>query len=231
MATQAWARPPVEVLPPTPCLTGALCAVSSPIMFVGIRVSIVLTLAVAMSSACLGPRRDDYVSTRRIVLSEPARQSDALWEAIQETLRRGRFRLDRVDRHTGVVTTMPETSQQFFEFWRHDVDTRQDLWESTLNLIRRRVRVSLASADDGRSAELDVAVFKERLSSPDRQFNSTGSALRFFGEKLPSTTGAAKVTAADDRWLELGRDPAMEDYLLRSILERAGTPVDAAPGS
>ncbi len=214
-----------------PCLTGALCAVSSPIMSVGIRVSIVLTLAVAMSSACLGPRRDDYVSTRRIALSEPARQSDALWEAIQETLRRGRFRLDRVDRHTGVVTTMPETSQQFFEFWRHDVDTREDLWESTLNLIRRRVRVNMVRADDGRSAELDVAVFRERLSSPDRQFNSTGSAFRFFGERLPSTTGAAKVTAADDRWLELGRDPAMEDYLLRSILERAGTPVDAAPGS
>lgn len=199
-------------------------------MFVGIRFSMVVLLAAAMSSGCLGPRRDDYVSTRWIALSEPARQSDALWEAIQETLRRGRFRLDRVDRHTGVVTTMPETSQQFFEFWRHDVDTREDLWESTLNLIRRRVRVSLNRADDARSAELNVVVFKERLSSPDRQFNSTGAAFRFFGERLPSTTGAAKVTADDDRWLELGRDPAMEDYLLRSILERAGMPVDAVPG-
>ena len=188
-----------------------------------------MVLALAMSSGCLGPRRDDYVSMRRIALSEPARQSDALWEAIQETLRRGRFRLDRVDRHKGVVTTMPETSQQFFEFWRHDVDTREDLWESTLNLIRRRVRVNMVNADDGRSAELDVAVFKERLSSPDRQFNSTGSAFRFFGERLPSTTGAAKVTAADDRWLKLGRDSAMEDYLLRSILDRAGMPVDAPP--
>ena len=197
-------------------------------MSVRIRVATVLTLFVAMSSACLGPRRDDYVSSRRVILSQMPDQWDVLWDATQETLRRGRFRLDRVDRHAGVVTTMPETSQQFFEFWRHDVDTREDLWESTLNLIRRRVHVSLDRAGDGQTAQLGVAVYKERLSSPDRQFNSTGSAFRFFGERLPSTTGAAKVTVADDRWLELGRDPAMEDYLLRSILERAGTPVDAA---
>lgn len=163
-------------------------------------------------------------------MAESSDQSEALWEAIQETLRRGRFRLDQVDRHAGLVTTMPETSQQFFEFWRHDVDTKEDLWESTLNLIRRRVHVNLARAEDGRSGELGVTVYKERFSSPDRQFNSTGAAYQLFGDRLPSTTGQEKVTSADDQWLELGRDPAMEDYLLRAILERAGMPVDAVPG-
>lgn len=199
-------------------------------MFGGIRITITLALLALVSSGCLEPRRLDYVSSRPVATVEASNESDALWEAIQETLRRGRFRLDRVDRHAGIVTTMPETSQQFFEFWRHDVNSREDLWESTLNLIRRRVHVNLVRSEDGQSRELGVAVYKERFSSPDRQFNSTGAAYQLFGERLPSTTGQEKVTSADDRWLELGRDPAMEDYLLRAIFERAGMPVDAAPG-
>lgn len=211
-------------------LTGVARAVSSRFMFGGIRITIALTLLAVVSPGCLKTRRIDYVSTRQIALSGPSNQSEVLWEAIQETLRRGRFRLDRVDRHAGIITTMPETSRQFFEVWRHDVDTREDLWESTLNLIRRRVHVNVDREEDGRSTGLSVAVYKERFSSPDRQFNSTGAAYQFFGDRLPSTTGQAKVTSADDRWLELGRDPAMEDYLLRAILERAGMPVDPAPG-
>ena len=69
--------------------------------------------------------------------------------------------------------------------------------------------------------QLEVAVHKQRFSSPDRQFNSTGAAYQYFGDSLPATTGEPRVTAADDRWLDLGRDPAMEDRLLQAILERA----------
>lgn len=221
---------PIERLCNRGALTPSASGVLSQFMFGGIRTTWALTLLAVMSSGCLGPRRDDYVSLRQVALADASSETDALWEAIQETLRRGRFRLDRVDRHAGVVTTMPETSQQFFEFWRHDVDSREDLWESTLNLIRRRVHVNLVRSEDGQSGELGVVVYKERFSSPDRQFNSSGAAYQFFGDRLPSTTGLEKVTSADDRWLELGRDPAMEDYLLREILERAGMPVDPAPG-
>ena len=117
---------------------------------------------------------------------------------------------------------MPETSQHFFEFWRHDVETRRDSWEASLNPIRRWVEVTVARGNDETWAGLSVVVHKERLSSPDRQFNSTGAAYQYFGDNLPSTTGLARVTAEDDRWLDLGRDPAMEDYLLRIILGGAG---------
>ena len=73
-----------------------------------------------------------------------------------------------------------------------------------------------------------MVVHKERLSSLDRQFNSTGAAYQYFGESLPSTTGQSKVTAKDDRWIDCGRDPAMEDYLLRRILTRSPAPVASA---
>ena len=181
---------------------------------------ILILLSSTPLSGCLASRRGDYVSDRRIALVKDSVQADQFWEAVQETLRRERFQLDRVDRRAGVITTMPEMSQHFFEFWRHDVDTRADFWEATVNPIRRWAEVTVSPAADEAWARLAVVVHKERLSSPDRQFNSTGAAYQYFGDSLPSTTGLVRVTAEHDRWLDLGQDPAMEDYLLRKILKR-----------
>ena len=192
----------------------------------------VLLMTSALATlGCSSPRRGEYQSSRGVSVAEPSEQADQLWVAVQETLRRGRFQLDRVDRRAGVITTMPESSQHFFEFWRHDVDTPRDAWEATMNPMRRWVEVSLARADDGMWTQLAVVVHKERLSSPDRQFNSSGAAYQYFGESLPSTTGLSRVTAKDDHWLDCGRDPAMEDYLLRAILKRCSGGVDSSTES
>lgn len=187
------------------------------------RIHLLLVIPlVGLTAGCLGPKRSDYVSTREISLADPSDEADQFWDAIQETLRRYRFQLDRVDRRAGVITTMPVASQHFLEFWRHDVDTRDDLWEATLNPMRRWVELSVARGSDNAWQQLSIVVHKERLSSPDRQFNSTGAAYQYFGDSLPSTTGLIRVTAEHDQWLDQGRDPAMEDRLLRDILKRAG---------
>lgn len=188
---------------------------------------IILVLACAVSG-CLGPRRSDYNTAQAMGVADSSEEADRAWEAVQETLRRRGFRLDRVDRGAGIVTTFPVMSQHFFEVWRHDVNTAPDFWESSLNPMRRWVEVRVARGDDETWREIAVNVHKERLSSPDRQFNSTGAAFQYFGDTLPSTTGKPRVTAEDDRWLDRGRDPAMEEYLLRAILGRAG--VSTPPG-
>ena len=198
------------------------------------HVSVLAGLALGLTG-CLGPQKAEYQSVQPLAVSEPSAEADRIWEAIAETLRQHRFPLDRVDRRAGVVTTMPVVSQHLLEFWRHDVDTRADLWESTLNPIRRWVEVSVGPGEDRSWQQLAVVVHKERLSSPDRQFNSTGAAYQYFGDSLPSTTGPARVTAEHDVWLDEGRDPAMEERLLRMILglvrpaPAGGTPVSSAP--
>lgn len=188
-----------------------------------------LVISVCGSVGCFSPRRGEYQSSHPVSVTEPSEQADQLWEAVQETLRRGRFQLDRVDRPAGVITTMPEASQHYFEFWRHDVETSRDAWEATLNPMRRWVEVSLTKADQGPWTQLAVVVHKERLSSPDRQFNSSGAAYQYFGESLPSTTGTSRVSGKDDRWLDCGRDPAMEDYLLRRILASCPSQFESPP--
>ncbi len=185
---------------------------------------LLLILLVANAAGCLGPRRDDYQSAKPIALADPSPEADRVWQAIQQTLRRNRFRLDRVDRRAGVITTFPVTSQQFFEFWRHDVDTNADLWEATLNPIRRRVEVSVTRDEDNAWRELAVAVHKERLSSRDQYLLSPEATYQYFGDSLPSRTAQPRVPAESIQWLGLGRDPAMEEYLLNAILERVEEP-------
>ncbi len=184
-----------------------------------------LVSSVGSYTGCSSPRRDEFQSNRFVSVVEPSEQADQLWEAVQETLRRGRFQLDRVDRQAGVITTFPVGSQHYFEFWRHDVDTAYDAWEATLNPMRRWVEVSLTRESDGPWTQLAVVVHKERLSAPDRQFNNTGAAYQFFSSSLPTTTGSSRVAAAKDQWHDCGRDPAMEDFLIRKILKRC--PVSA----
>lgn len=189
-----------------------------------------LSWALLASAGCLGPQRSDYLSTLPVSIDARSEAADGLWTTIQETLRHHRFQLDRVDRGAGVVTTMHATSQNLFEFWRHDVDTREDLWESTLNPIRRRVEVRL-DRDDAGWSRVSVAVYKQRFSSPDRQFNSTGALYQYFGDRLPSTTGQIRVTEKDETWYDVGRDPAMEEYFLRRILDSAMDPAESeSPG-
>lgn len=185
-----------------------------------VRLLVVLSHTV-LAVGCLGPRRDEYQTTQPLTIANRSAEADRLWEAIKETLREHRFRLDRVDRRAGVITTLPTASQHFFEFWRHDVDNRPDFWEATLNPLRRWVSVTVTRGVDGAWTRLAVAVHKERLSSPDRQFNNTGAAYQYFGDSLPSTAGLVRVTAEHDAWIDEGRDPAMEEYLLGKLLERA----------
>lgn len=171
---------------------------------------------------CMPANRGAYISTQPIDLAARSPEADQLWSAVNETLRRHRFQLDRVDRRSGVITTIPMTSGHIMEFWRHDVDTWHDLWESTLNPLRRKVDIKFERDENGNWSTVAIVVHKERLSSPDRQFNSTGAAYQYFGNSLPSTTGQINLSNEDDRWIDEGTDPAMENYLLRKIFDMAG---------
>lgn len=184
-------------------------------------------------SGCLADQsaREDYVSTRALHVAHRSADSDNLWNTTKQVLRDNGFRLDRVDRHAGIITTMPATSRQFFEFWRKDVCTRADAWEATLNPIRRWIEVRFTPDENHAWREAAVVVHKERFSSYDRQFNSTGASYQVFGTQLPSTTGARDHTPEHDRWLDLGRDRAMEDHLLRQIVEQACVKTENNPSA
>ncbi|MCC7293663.1 MAG: hypothetical protein IT449_16520 [Phycisphaerales bacterium] len=179
---------------------------------------------------CHQPAAPVSPTTVRVELPT-AEDYDRLWSAARESLREDGYLAELVDRSQGRLSTRAVGSQHFFEFWRHDVETRYDWAEATLAPIRRRVDLTLPQPEESvTSTQLTLSVIKERLASPDRQFNESGALFQFFGYVLPSTTGQAQIRPEDDRWVEIGRDAAMEAYLLRRILARAAVSPVAPQG-
>jgi Holliday junction resolvase-like predicted endonuclease len=183
-------------------------------------------VAAAILSGCTVPPRDGAMTQHRIAAVDDD-QRDWLWESAQEVLRRHQFRLDRVDRRAGVITTAPQTSQHAFEFWRKDVATAHDYLEATMRTVRRSVEVQVNREDEqiaheGGAATVTVIVRRETIASPERQFNSSIVAIRMFGNELPRADTGERITDEDTYWIDAGRDLAMERYLLERITRRAG---------
>jgi hypothetical protein len=187
-------------------------------------------LLLATLAGCRSAPREAFISVARVPIDLTQPAADDVWEGMKDVLRRDLFTLDRVDRHGGVITTRPEISRQLFEFWRRDARSLYEKLKSGINPLRRYVVVRATPDEDlPGTTLLEVAVYKQRLTSPDRQFNSSGAAYQFFDPDLPSTTGAPSVGLADERWIDLGRDPDLEDYYLRQFLALAAAGASAPP--
>jgi len=62
-----------------------------------------------------------------------------------------------------------------------------------------------------------VEVDKERYSAPDRQLLSTSSALNVYSARMPTTSGRFLRRGAGVTWIPAGRDPLLEEFLLRKL--------------
>jgi hypothetical protein len=182
-------------------------------------------------AGCAAPQRHGPAVTRSFD-NLSAEQRDTLWDAAQVVLREHHFRLDRVDRRAGLISTTPQTSQHAFEFWRKDTDTAHDFLEASLRTVRRSVEVAVSPAEvnagedeavaDAADAMVTVTVRREYFCTPERQFNSSIAALRMFGNELPRADTGERIIPTDTYWIDAGRDLALERYLLGEILRRGG---------
>lgn len=183
-----------------------------------IKTAILLTVAAIVTGCTAPPRGGDPV--QQSFQAADAVQRDRIWTVSADVLRDHGFRIDRFDRRAGIITTRPQTSQQFFEFWRKDVNTPYDWMEASFRTIRRHVEVETRLDESGDEAPVTVTVYRETFATPERQFNNSIAAFRMFGDDLPSEESGERVSRADDYWIPDGRDPAMESYFLDQIAKR-----------
>jgi hypothetical protein len=171
----------------------------------------------AFVGACTRPMQPD--SPTAVVISDP--DLDLLWDASLSVLTRLDFVPERQDRAIGIIETLPTVSQQFWEWWRRDVHDDYSRLQADLQTIHRKVTVRFRRTTDENRWEVDVQVDVYRLQSPDRQLTSSAAALHYFTDTLPTTEGL-RPEPRGTTWREsLGRDAALERYLLRRILRMA----------
>lgn len=79
----------------------------------------------------------------------PDENFNAVWDAAVETLWEYRFEIDRNDRRAGVLTTFPLVGRHWFEFWRKDAATNNDIAEGTLQTMYRQATVTVRAYRPG----------------------------------------------------------------------------------
>lgn len=173
-------------------------------------------------SGGLGCQRpaDPVHQTAALVTISDAQEFDRLWDNTVDVLRRYHFIPDRQDRSAGVLTTHPVTSAHWFEIWRQDVTTKYAFAESNLANVRRSAEISFDATEVQDEYVLAVRVDVERLSSPERQVNSSAGAYQMFGTTLPLVGGQSLRGNSPDRWLPEGRDASLESTILARIIDR-----------
>ncbi len=144
------------------------------------------------------------------------------WQHAVKSVRDFGYDLDRVDPAAGVITTHRLTSKQWFEFWRTDTVGAEQVLESSLHTIWRRVRVEVRPGDGPDQYLVDATVEVQRESVPERQFTTSATAAEAFDDSLP-TVGEPGAGIEGDRYaVDLGRDPTLEAAILERIARYPG---------
>ena len=114
-----------------------------------VRLGVALLLPIAATTVGCA----STASPRVVALETSASAYDDAFEATLDTLRREGYRLERVDRRFGIITTKPRTTPTLFEPWRgwgNPVDTAI---EGTLHHEQRVLRVAFRPADPAEAPE------------------------------------------------------------------------------
>ncbi|WP_428937215.1 hypothetical protein [Fontivita pretiosa] len=144
-----------------------------------------------------------------------------LWSACEQTARDFLFKIDRVDYRSGVLSTEPMVSAQFFEPWRRDNRTLYDVVESSIATIRRTARFEFQRAGENRW-RVTPKVLVERQSLAERRVTSVVYYRGVFG----SVTGTRQIGTRESDvgimipgryWYPLRRDIKLEQALARAI--------------
>lgn len=146
-----------------------------------------------------------------------ARNEEALWERTVDVLHEFQFSVAREDRLARVIETDYKVGSGCLEPWHFDSVGADNRLESTLQSIRRMVRVTLLPVDGGGGYAVSVEAFKEREDLPGLAANSPGAAT--FQESAPLQVDLNPVVgqSAPSGWIPVGRDLALEQAVLARL--------------
>ncbi len=164
-------------------------------------------------------------------LSVPALDEDYLWGQVVDTID-DYFKIEREDRvrvvggvvSEGRIETFPETGSGYLEPWRRDSTRGPEKLLASLQSIRRRALVRVAPGPDGYLIFVTVLKELEDVSRPE--FSTIGGSAQRHDGTLVRTNPVRGAHAVTLGWIQIGRDPSLEQQILFEIQYRlaAGSP-------
>jgi hypothetical protein len=147
---------------------------------------------------------------------------DRMVAACRDVARDYLFKIDRVDYRAGLVLTEPMISSQWFEPWRHDNHSLDDVEESSLATIRRSIRFEFTRQDD-QTWEMAPKIMVERQTVAERRVTSVVLVRSIFvqprGRTRPSGSREADegIILQARYWTPVRRDPEFERVIAKDV--------------
>jgi hypothetical protein len=143
-----------------------------------------------------------------------------LWSAAEEACSRFGFPPATTDYRGGLLTTGARISPQFFEIWHDELRAAEDVAESSLATVRRRLRFEFSRTRDGRYV-VEPKVIVERLSLAERRITNAVDYRGALGPGTEQRFGPAGAAVPGSYWYAIGRDADLEASLASRMAERA----------
>ena len=146
---------------------------------------------------------------------------DRLFAACEDAARHFHFVPDRLDPRRGIVTTVPMTGKQFFEFWRNDIATADDEADASLANYRRTLQFQVQRlATGGYRATPRVVI--ERYVQTERPITAQvylREAFRSQRKQHPVGTPESdrRILIPHSYWYATGRDVALEKKVAEEL--------------
>jgi len=140
---------------------------------------------------------------------------ELLWRSCREVIRNYGFESYLAQSDKGLILTNPQTSAQWFEFWRKDTPTEYALAESSLHAIRRHIQLEISSnAVSEQNITCAVAVERLYRMEDDRALRY---ATNIFSQGLSSGIPRRQLNQDDVQWVPLGFDADLQKQILDDI--------------
>lgn len=169
-------------------------------------------LLLALLSGCATPQ-SAFVSNPMFV---PANSQHAAWERTVDVLHEFHFPIARENRLDGVIETDYRVGSSLLEPWHRDSVGFTNRLESTLQSIRRRVKIDLTPVDGGYLVGVEAIKEKEDLVGVAE--NTAGAATFRKNTPLERNLSVVVGQSSPSGWINLGRDTDLEQAILRKLL-------------
>ena len=179
-----------------------------------------LKLSLVTLSGCAGVPALPWARTSIVPNPLPVgiANEEVLWERGIEVLHDFQFQIAREDRFARVIETEYKTGSGILEPWHRESVGAANRLESTLQSVRRRVVVTFIPSEQQAGYMVTVEAYKELEDLPGLAGNSPGAAT--FQESRPLERDLNPVVgqSTPSGWLAAGRDQALEQALLTSLI-------------
>jgi hypothetical protein len=146
-----------------------------------------------------------------------ANNSEEAWERTVDVVHDYLFEIERENKLGGVIETRYKTGASLMEPWHPDSVGQANRLQSTLQSIRRKAYVRFTPAPGGYLVAVEAI---KELEDVPRAANFAGGATFLDNSALQRDLNPVVGQATPSGWIDQGRDPALEQAMLRTINRR-----------